>query len=265
MHFLSPLWCLLAIPLVGGLILLYMLKLRRRNFLVPSVLLWEQALQDLQANAPLQKLRRNLLFLLQLLVMLFLVAALIRPAMLWHHQGGQSVVLVLDASASMQATDVSPSRFASALQRAHGLVEALGSSDHMMVIAIGGATRALTSFTSDKRALHETLDKLQVTDTRADLRGALELAAGMMHGRRTSDKPSVVIISDGALPEVSLPSGFDLPIHFMTIGKHCENVGIVMMNVRQRLNHEGGFQGIIGLEKFRHANTAIRAGTLGER
>lgn len=250
MHFLSPLWSLLGIPLAGGLILLYMLKLRRRNYLAPSVFLWEQALQDLQANAPLQKLRRNLLFFLQLLVMLLIVTALTRPAMLWHRAGGQSVVLVLDVSASMQSTDVAPTRFAAAVREAHQLVEALGPSDRMMLVAIGGATRALTSFTSDKRALNETLDHLQVTDTRADLRGALELAAGMMHGRQASVKPSVVVISDGALPGASLPAGFDLPIHFVPIGTRSENVGIVMMNVRQRLNHEGGYQGIIGIKNF---------------
>ena len=250
MHLLVPLWWLLLIPLAGGLILLYMLKLRRRNYVVPSVFLWEQALQDLQANAPLQKLRKNLLLILQLLVLLFIIAALSRPTMLWRRLGGQSVVLIMDVSASMQSTDVSPSRFAAALTKGHQVVEALGANDRMMIIAIGGATRALTPFTADKRTLNETLDHLQVTDTCADLRGALELASGMMHGKKSVDKPNIVLISDGALPSVSLPAGFDLPLHFVKIGAHGENVGIVMMSVRQRLDHAGGFEGIIGLKNF---------------
>ena len=106
MHLLSPWWLLLFLPLAGLLILLYLLKLRRRNHVVPSIFLWDQALQDLQANAPLQKLRRNLLLLLQLIVLLLVVLALVRPAMQWRKGAGRNMVLVLDVSASMRATDV---------------------------------------------------------------------------------------------------------------------------------------------------------------
>lgn len=250
MHLLAPLWWLLLLPLAGGIILLYMLKLRRRNYVVPSVFLWEQALQDLQANAPLQKLRKNLLMLLQLLVALLVVAALSRPALQWRRVGGQSVVLVIDASASMQSTDVSPSRFAAAQKEGHRAIEALGPRDRMMLIAIGGAMRALTPFTTDKRALNEALDHLRVTDARSDLRHALLLAAGLMRGKKAEEKPSILVISDGALPSVNLPPGFDLPVHFTKIGTRSENVGIVMMNVRQRLNHEGGYEGVIGMKNF---------------
>src|SRR4051812_10010952 len=78
--FLNP-WTALAgaaifVPL---LLVLYFLKLRRREMTVPSTLLWKKAIQDLQVNAPFQKLRRNLLLLLQLLILLFLLLALSRP------------------------------------------------------------------------------------------------------------------------------------------------------------------------------------------
>ena len=66
---------LLAIPIL----LMYMLKLRRKTVQVSSILLWEALLRDRQANTPWQRLKRNLLLLLQLVILAALVLALARP------------------------------------------------------------------------------------------------------------------------------------------------------------------------------------------
>src|ERR1041385_9408348 len=108
MQFLTPFGfflALLAIP-IG---LLYMLKLRRKQVQVSSTFLWMQLLRDQQANAPWQKLKRNLLLILQLLILAALVIAFARPAVQVPAVATGSVIVLLDASASMHATDVSPS------------------------------------------------------------------------------------------------------------------------------------------------------------
>jgi len=249
-HLLSPWWLLLFLPLAGLLILLYLLKLRRRNHVVPSIFLWEQALQDLQANTPLQKLRKNLLLFIQLIVLLLVVLALVRPAMQWRQGSGRNVVLIVDVSASMRATDVSPSRFAAARRSAQRAVEALGTRDRMMIVAVGGGTRPLTTFTNDKRQLREALNALQVTDTRADLRNALDLVAGITSKKRGSTPPEIIIYSDGALPPAQLPANFRPTINFERVGKRCDNVGIVMMSVRRQLTRQGNLEGLIGIRSF---------------
>src|SRR5438045_3487868 len=106
-HFLNPLTALIAAALaIPALLVLYFLKLRRREMVVSSTLLWKKAIQDLQVNAPFQKLRRNLLLLLQLLLLLMLCLALSRPVSNYTPGAGKMTVILIDRSASMSARDM---------------------------------------------------------------------------------------------------------------------------------------------------------------
>src|SRR5215208_6506298 len=95
---------------VPSLLVLYFLKLRRREMAVPSTLLWKKAIQDLQVNAPFQKLRKNLLLLLQLLLLLLLLLALARPVVNHTPGAGKTSVILIDRSASMGTTDLKDNR-----------------------------------------------------------------------------------------------------------------------------------------------------------
>ena len=109
MKILSPgfgLLGLLAIPII----LLYMLKLQRQKFEVSSTLLWNMVLQDRQANRPWQKLKRNILLIIQLGILASLIFSLIQPALQGKTISNAQVIVILDATASMQAVDVFPSR-----------------------------------------------------------------------------------------------------------------------------------------------------------
>src|SRR4051794_17750311 len=105
----TALWWL--VPLGGIIILLYLLKMRREDVRVPAVFLSPTPPADIRANAPFQKLRISLLLILQLLALTLLVCALANPLRQTRGLHGKATVVVLDASGSMGATDVAPSRF----------------------------------------------------------------------------------------------------------------------------------------------------------
>ena len=104
MRLLSPgaLWLLLLAAII---VFFYLLKLKRNRTVVPSVLLWTRALEEVEANAPFKKLRRSLLLLLQLLALSALVFALARPLFITRALASGSTVIIIDSTASMSARD----------------------------------------------------------------------------------------------------------------------------------------------------------------
>src|SRR6186997_1508161 len=104
--FLSPLVAaIVAAVAIPALLVLYFLKLRRREMPIPSTLLWKKAIQDLQVNAPFQRLRRNLLLFMQMALLLLLALAFSRPIVNYTPGAGKLTVLLIDRSASMSAND----------------------------------------------------------------------------------------------------------------------------------------------------------------
>src|SRR6185503_9333340 len=128
----TTLWWLL---LAGIIIFFYLLKLKRKRTVVPSVLLWSRALEEVEANAPFKKLRRNLLLLLQLLALIALVFALARPLVTTRALATGSTVIIIDSTASMSARDEDGgSRLDRAKQLAREMIAGLSTGDRAAII-----------------------------------------------------------------------------------------------------------------------------------
>src|SRR3954467_6433732 len=127
-NFISPFPAIIAAAIaIPSLLVLYFLKLRRRELAVSSTLLWKKAIQDLQVNAPFQKLRRNLLLILQLALLLALCLALSRPVANYTPGAGRTSVILIDRSASMSTRDIDGrTRLDEAKRRAKDLVSSMG-------------------------------------------------------------------------------------------------------------------------------------------
>src|SRR5690349_23369583 len=137
--FLSPLAAILAAAVaIPALLVLYFLKLRRREVDIASTFLWKKAIQDLQVNSPFQKLRRNLLLLLQLLLLALLCLALMRPVANFKQGAGKLTVILVDRSGSMAAKDVDNgkrTRLEQAKRLALEVVDSMRRDDNACVIA----------------------------------------------------------------------------------------------------------------------------------
>ena len=229
MTFIAPLGLALS-ALALPLLALYFVKLRRKRVKVPSILLWEQFKRSQQLATPFQRFRKHLLLLLQLLLLALLVLAFARPYLEANVAVNRTVVIVLDTSASMGATDVAPSRMGAALEEAERIVTALGATDEVMIVLAGSRTEVKVPFTRELPKVFQALGEIKATEAEGSLRDGLQLALSLSQARPGVE---VFVLSDGSGEELA-----DLPseaarIHYTPIGSSANNTGIIAVDLRR--------------------------------
>src|SRR4051812_7788100 len=228
MRFLAPAAFLFALT-IPVVIVFYLLKRKRVVRLVPSTLLWQKFLAETQASAPFQKLRKNWLLILQLILLALAVLALTRPYFKTNTKPAELRVVILDTSASMLSTDESPSRFEKARAEALKWVDGLANNDQMVILQAGPNTEVRQSATSEKAALRRALQSCVCSDGPTRLVAALRMADSLVR-----DQPSaeVHLFSDGAVPELNEFENKALPLIYHRVGKSSNNLGITGLVVR---------------------------------
>jgi len=170
----SPL-ALLFLLTVPAVIVLYLLKQRHRDYTVSSLYLWDEALKDLEANAPWQKLKKNLLMVLQIMLMVLLAFALSRPFLNTGANEAGNYVIVIDTSFNMQATDVAPNRFEAAKKEALNFIKNLRPKSLVTLVSMGGGSVIEENLSSDRNKLIEKINSLKVTNSAVNLDDAANL------------------------------------------------------------------------------------------
>src|SRR3954471_1380346 len=142
MTFLQPaaFWLLGLIPLV---VILHLLRAAAHRQLIPSAFLWRNLGRDPEVARRWRPPRLTLILLLQILAIAAAAFCLASPRV--TAPPGRHLVLVLDASGSMLATDDSPTRFDEAVRRARGLLARLGPTDVVSIVRAGPHPQTIAS------------------------------------------------------------------------------------------------------------------------
>lgn len=217
---------------------LYLLRMRRRQVVVPFAALWERVTRDSESRRLWRKLRRLLSWLLQLLVLALVCLSLGDPRPEVWLRDPVSVAIVVDTSASMGGpADDEPdtTRLDLARRRAEQEILALGPADRAVVLSANEEIGVVAPLSGDPARLVADLQHLRSRPGEADLARALALASHVV-GERPG--PRILVLTDGALD----PAGVEalvactegpIPCEVAHLRGPAENVAITAFAARR--------------------------------
>lgn len=228
-------WGLLVFLLAFIVILFYLLKRQQKPLPVSTLFFWTEVQKDLDASAPFQKLRRQLLLALQLFILALFTYALGKPVLAFQRRDATSTLLIIDVSSSMQTMESDQgTRLDEARSLAIARINAMNSGDRMMIVTVGSAARALQPWTEYKEVLLRATRNISIEEGKTQLDEALLLAAATLRSRSSTENIELVVLSDGATED--LQGNLDLPekVIFQKIGQSNENIAITQLNVQTK-------------------------------
>jgi Ca-activated chloride channel family protein len=225
-------WFFLFLLVVLGIVALYIfVQLARHRRMLRFANM--ELLESVAPQRPTRK--RHLPAILLVIALVFLTVAMAGPTHDVRIPRNRAVVmLVMDVSQSMRATDVSPNRMAAAQEASKQFAEELTPGINLGLIAYAGTATVLVSPTTGREATKAAIDKLQFADRTATGEGiftALQAIAtvGAVIGGGDEPPPArIVLFSDG---KETVPSNPDNPKGAFTAARTAKDQGVPISTI----------------------------------
>jgi hypothetical protein len=252
-----------AVALTG----LYLLRPRRRRVVVAFAPLWAPGAGERRSERWARKLRRWLSLALQLAIFALLLLAAADPRPVGADRAGHTVVVLIDRSASMSATDEPGTRLAVARATARALVTGLAPADRALVASFAADVTVGSGFETDAGQLARAVDRVSESEEPGDLARALSFAAAVLRGQ---PHPQIVLVSDGGFSDdaraqvrwtddgdAATPSLAGIDVRFAPVGRRARNVAILAFAARRRPGDPTSVEATATLRNFGEAPAAV--------
>lgn len=260
----------IALPVIA----LYILKVRLRRVPVSTNLFWKQIYEEKPPRSIWQQFRHWLSLAMQLLFLLLLVLAIADPFFAWQSKQARRIVLIVDNSASMQATDVAPSRLDAAKHAATELIDGLRDGDQMAVVVAGTPPVVISGLSGHVPSLKRAIQEIPVTDKRTQLQAAIELGTNLV-----GDHPggSIVVLTDGCVDTTELRTAESVdessrvavetntttppqqpPITHRVFATAASNIGITQFQARRSMSDPLGYEILVSVRNASSETVSCR-------
>ncbi|MDI6654956.1 MAG: BatA and WFA domain-containing protein, partial [Candidatus Hydrothermarchaeota archaeon] len=216
---------LLGFAALLPIVMLYLVKPKPRSVVIPSLMfIREMEKKESRLNSLLKRFVKDPLLLIQLAILFFATLAIAEPFYFSKENVEvENIALVLDASASMQATDVAPSRFAKAVELAKST---FSEKDRVSIVVAGNIPIVALKEGSGSEA-KAVLSALKPKATPTNLNDATLLAKELLSGKNRR----ILVFSDFSNADVTLAGKIvdaeGIALDFFRVGSEGKNIGIV--------------------------------------
>ncbi|MCZ8379636.1 VWA domain-containing protein [Mycobacterium sp. CPCC 205372] len=225
-------WFFAFLLVVVGLVALYIIVQAARQ----KRILRFANMELLESVAPTRPSRmRHLPAILLILSLTLLTVAMAGPTQDVRIPRNRAVVmLVIDVSQSMRATDVAPSRLAAAQEASKQFADELTPGINLGLIAYAGTATVLVSPTTNRDATKNAIDKLQLADRTATGEGiftalqAIATVGAVIGGGDEAPPARIVLFSDG---KETVPSNPDNPKGAFTAARTAKDQGVPISTI----------------------------------
>jgi Ca-activated chloride channel homolog len=225
-------WFFLFLLVIAGLVGLYVVV----QFARQKRILRFANMELLESVAPKRPNRwRHLSAILLIASLVLLTIAMAGPTHDVRIPRNRAVVmLTIDVSQSMRATDVEPSRLAAAQEAAKQFADQLTPGINLGLIAYAGTATVLVSPTTNREATKNAIDKLQLADRTATGEAiftslqAIATVGAVIGGGDTPPPARIVLMSDG---KETVPSNPDNPKGAFTAARTAKDQGVPISTV----------------------------------
>lgn len=213
-------WLASLVLFIGAFILLYFFRKQFERQTISASFLWQEVMEELEAQNRFYKWQHHLLFWLQLLALLLLLGAAMRPY--WYGEGvaGEELIFIVDTSATLTARGDGQEIFAENKEKMRAIVQKL-ENQPVTMITTGYTPAVVLRSETDKRAIYEAIDDLKINFQHEHIESALQLASGLSH-----EKTAIHVFTDGLEEEEIaqwIPSSF---VHVHNTGTEVANVSL---------------------------------------
>jgi len=255
------------LPLI---VILYLLRPKVKNIRIPSLMFIIDLERKRRLRSLFRKLIRDPLLFLQLLILALLITAILEPFYYAREpiDVDRSVVIVLDVSASMQTTDVRPSRFEKSRDAARQILQTLKDTDTVSIVLAENIPVTMLRG-SDANTARGILDKINPKATSTGLGNAIMLAKDIL--AESESEKSIYVISDfstqtglDALTAQKQAFAAGVTVNLVGIGEEAQNIAIIDASVERDIEDKDRCNARILVSNFGEKKMAAFVMTLDE-
>ena len=195
-----PLFLLITIPL---LILLYILKRKYKEEVISSTLLWNEVYKNTRANTPWEKLRKNIMLLLQIITLLLLILSLMKPYLNFGGKTYKNIILVLDNTASMSAEYGSGSRLDEGKRLAKEVLSSTKEDTNTYIISFDGSSNLLQNGEFNKEVSNEIINSISQSYNTGDINETISFIKAIGEGIEEDYEAIIITDKDFSLGDVN--------------------------------------------------------------